>query len=472
MVFIVQLGACKPRETPEDTLMVNWVADIAPANGDARVVIEAADKRINANDPMANSKYKLSRDLAKYAADKLDEKGYKINFVDWSWDAALVQKQTNALMSSGGGDAEVFIGDPMWMKNYVYMNGMLPFPKDLQSHIKDTMLPSAYSSMTVDGEIYGVNIYTTPMVLFVNMNIADMVFGEGNFVPPKTWQDFLDLSAAVELYARNNSKPFMPGAILVQAANGGYLRNNVFFRQQGFDFESSEAPQFNNANVKETLKFLTEVCKLNSGKVTYTDLNNLLTKFVNGESMFYMESSIHCKTSHLAATSKIPNVNYYPIPVPHVVPSDPQYNPDDFYGTSDAEGTMICTLALGVPNYVRESKREAAFEYIRAMIDETPQRAIRDEKSLCALNKAVVDDAEFIAKPENAYAVMFANFLRSPNMQSVPTFKYQNSKAWSQIGNAITRSTNPSVLNTIGSGDYDTFMSDSQNQLYRYWQQG
>jgi ABC-type glycerol-3-phosphate transport system substrate-binding protein len=448
----------------EDMLRVNYVANLAPAAGSAADGLAAAEARMDKNDSTVTSAYRLSYDLSKYAANALSDMGMKIEFVNWGWDAALIQKQTNSLMSSGKRDAEVYIGDPMWLKRFIYMNGLLPFPDDLQAHIEETMLPSAYSSMTADGKMYGVNIFTTPMMLYVNLDVVKKVWPDtyGEYQPPKTWSEFIAQSEAAL------AKNVIPGAICVKSGNDGYLRNNLFFRQQGFDFETETPINFNNDNVKEALKFLNKVTDLNRDKVTATDAGQIQSKFVGGESMFMIESTTLYKQYQTAKGSKISNVLYCPVPVPDAVPSDADYDPAAAYGADDAMGTMICTLTLSVPRYVGAEKQTAAFAYIRAMCDETPQAAIRDERSLCSLNRNVIEDGEFVADPANETVVLFNNALKSGNMMTMPTFYYQNAKSWQQVGNAITRVT----VKSSSAPDYDKIMADSQAQLTVYYGQG
>ena len=362
--------------------------------------------------------------------------GYDLIYDDWGWAESLMQKQTLAFLAEDG--ADIMIGETQ-MPGYAKQGLLKPFPEDLANYIRENLLPAAYKPMEIDGQIYGVATQPSVSLLVYNQGIINKVFGS-DYTPPVTWAEWLDDMAAVD------AADYVPGGVYAGPNAGGYLRYGIFQLQAGGGFVDSEnLPNIDTPENKVALQFLRDMADLNPlGMITSSSANTMVDQFLNGNMAYYVDGSYNPTTcSVYPALSD--GCTVAPLPLP----------------TVDSEENYITIGAsfLSVPEYIDDSKVDVAFEYIRTAIGEAAQTPILTSGIRIPVNKNVYTDTYFDERP---ILEQYYNAMLSDNVYGLPTFTYENSKAWQQVGYMYIKAATTNM--TI-----DEILADAQAAIVEYY---
>ncbi len=151
-----------------------------------------------------------------------------------------------------------------------------PLPEDVQANLKETILPNALNTVTVDGEVYGVPISTENIALLWNKDL----YGEE---APETFEEIIEFAKeyndpATNKYALKwqvddsyHNYPFL-------TAGGMKLfgEDHLDYTQPGFDTaEAAKGVEYHNS--------LREIFDVNVADATW---DTTVSAFQNGEAVF------------------------------------------------------------------------------------------------------------------------------------------------------------------------------------------
>lgn len=362
--------------------------------------------------------------------------GYELTYDDWGWAESLMQKQTLAFLAEDG--ADIMIGETQ-MPGYAQQGLLKPFPDELQTYIRENLLPAAYKPMEIDGEIYGVATQPSVSLLVYNQGIINEVFGN-DYTPPVTWDEWLSDMEAVE------EANYVPGGVYSGPNAGGYLRFGIFQLQAGGGFvDENNLPNINNAGNRNALEFLQSMAALNpNGMITSSTSNTMVDQFLNGNMAYYVDGSYNPMTCHVYPGLS-DGCTVAPLPLPTV-------DSDDTYITIGAS-------FLSVPEYIDDSKVDVAFEYIKTAISEEAQTPILTSGIRIPVNENVFTENYFDDKP---ILEQYYNAMLSDNVYGLPTFTYENSKCWQQIGYMYIKAATTDM-------SLDDILSDAQTAIEEYY---
>jgi multiple sugar transport system substrate-binding protein len=369
--------------------------------------------------------------------DAMHDLGFDLVYDDWGWAESLMQKQTLAFLAEDG--ADIMIGETQ-MPGFAKQGLLKPFPESLANYIRENLLPAAYKPMEIDGQIYGVATQPSVSLLVYNQAIIDEVFGD-EYTPPLTWEDWLSDMEAVA------AKSYIPGGVYAGPNAGGYLRFGVMQFQAGGGFvNSANEPAINTPENKIALQFLRDMADLNPrGMLTSSSASSMTDQFLNGNMAYFVDGSYNPTTCHVYPALGEGGCTVAPLPLP----------------SQDAEDSFITIGAsfLSVPEYIDDDKVEAAFKYIETAISEDAQTPILASGIRIPVNKNVFTDDYLENNPilEQYYQAML-----SENINGLPTFTYENSKCWQQVGYMYIKAATTDM--TI-----DEILSDAQSAIVEYY---
>jgi multiple sugar transport system substrate-binding protein len=433
--FGTVLMACGGSTEIEDkTLVVLYDQAINAGVGSADQILANLEDSIDSSS--TSSVVKTAYDHTVILNDAVKAKGFELVYDDWGWAESLMQKQTLAFLAEDG--ADIMIGETQ-MPGYAKDGLLKPFPEDIANYIRANLLPAAYKPMEFNGQIYGVATQPSVSLLVYNQAIINDVFGE-NYVPPQTWEEWLDDMRAVV------AADYLPGGVYSGPNAGGYLRYGIMQFQAGGGFvDGDNLPAINTPENAIALQFLRDMAELNPmGMITSSSASTMVDQFLNGRMAYFVDGSYNPTTCHVYP-SLTEGCTVAPLPLP----------------SNESEETYITIGAsfLAVPEYIDDAKVEVAFEYIRTAISEEAQTPILTSGIRIPVNKNVYTENYFDDNPilESYYQAML-----SENIFGLPTFSYENSKCWQQVGYMYIKAatTNMSI---------EDILSDAQRAIEEYY---
>ncbi|SFT16000.1 extracellular solute-binding protein [Paenibacillus sp. BC26] len=364
----------------------------------------------------------------KFISTKLKEKNISVKTEDWGWGEPLIQKETAGFLAKNIPD--IIVGETQ-MPGFAQQGLLEAFPDDMAAEIREKLAPAAWKPMEIDGKIYGLASQPGVSSLFWNKKLVK----EAGLDPEKaitTWAELVDNAKKVTDAGKGK---FYGGGVYGAPNFGGYLRYGALVAINGGTFaDANGLPTFNsdaNVEVIELLRTLNANhpagLMLNNNEGTYFDAWN------KGQLAYLIDGpwrAQECKNVGLEC-------GMAPIPL------SPNGKPGN---------VTIGAAFHSVP--VDAKNKEAAFDYIRAMYSTEVQQLIADSNTRSPILKEIAETDDYKTKHPEMYLHYQAMI---GNVQGLPTFAKDNSKAWQIFGDAAVKS-------LMTDGDIKAIMDDAQKR--------
>lgn len=359
--------------------------------------------------------------------NKMNEQNIEVKMEDWGWGEALIQKQTAGFLAKNTPD--IIVGETQ-MPGFAQQGLLEPFPDDMASEIRENVSDAAWKPMEYNGKIYGIAAQPGVSSLFWNKELVKQA-GLDPDKAPDSWAELADFSKKV---TEAGSGKFYGGGVYAGANFGGYLRFGALMMINGGSFATDGLPAFNSEQNVETVNLLRE---LNGdhppGLMVNKDEGAYFDAWYKGQLAYIIDGPWQSQQ----ARDKGIDVGMAPIPL----------SPNGKAGN--------ITIGAAFHSVTKDSKnKEAAFEYIRAMYSKDIQQLIADSNVRSPILKEVAESDDYKTKHPELYVHYQA---MSGNVQGLPTFAKENSKAWQMFGDAVVKS-------LMTKGDVKAILDDAQKR--------
>ncbi|QAY68297.1 extracellular solute-binding protein [Paenibacillus protaetiae] len=359
--------------------------------------------------------------------NKLKEKNINVEMQDWGWGEPLVQKQTAGFLAKNIPD--IIVGETQ-MPGFAQQGLLEPFPDDLANEIRQNVADAAWKPMEIDGKIYGFAAQPGVSSLFWNKDLVKQA-GLDPDKAPTTWAELLDHIQKVTAAGKGK---FYGGGVYAGANFGGYLRFGALMMINGGNFAVDGQPAFNSPQNVETISYLRQLnAEHPAGLMVNTSEGAYFDAWYKGQLGYIIDGP------WMAQQSKDKNIDVGMASIP----LSPNGKPGDI------------TIGAAFTSVPKDSKnKEAAFEYIRAMFSDDIQQLIADSNVRSPVLKKIAESDDYKTKHPDLYTHYLA---MSGNVQGLPTFAKDNTKAWQVFGDAVVKS-------LMTKGDIQAIMDDAQKK--------
>ncbi|WP_054023865.1 extracellular solute-binding protein [Bacillus sp. FJAT-28004] len=357
----------------------------------------------------------------------LKDKNIEAVTEDWGWGEALIQKQTAGFLAKNMPD--IIVGETQ-MNGFAQQGLLEPFPDSLADEIRANVADAAWKPMEYNGDIYGLAAQPGVSSLFWNKDLVRQA-GLDPEKAPTTWEELVENSKKVTEAGKGK---FYGGGVYAGANFGGYLRYGALMMINGGAFATDGKATFNSDANIETVSLLRELNASHApGLMVNTNEGSYFDAWSKGQLAYLIDGPWQ---SQQARNNKI-DVGMAPIPL----------SPNGKAGN--------ITIGAAFHSVPKDSKnKEAAFEYIRAMFSRDIQQLVADSNVRSPILKEIAESEAY----QKDHPELYTHYLAmSGNVQGLPTFAKDNSKAWQIWGDAVTKS-------IMTKGDIKAILDDAQKR--------
>ncbi|MDR9852495.1 extracellular solute-binding protein [Paenibacillus sp. VCA1] len=357
----------------------------------------------------------------------MKEKNIEVNMQDWGWGEPLIQKQTAGFLAKNMPD--IIVGETQ-MNGFAQQGLLEPFPDDMADEIRKNVADAAWKPMEYNGKIYGLAAQPGVSSLFWNKDLVKQA-GLDPDKAPATWAELAD---NVKKVTEAGKGKFYGGGVYAGANFGGYLRYGALMMINGGAFAADGKPVFNSDANVETVTLLRDLNASNApGLMVNTNEGTYFDAWYKGQLAYIIDGPWQ---SQQARDKKI-DVGMAPIPM----------SPNGKAGN--------ITIGAAFHSVPKDSKhKEAAFEYIRAMYSKDVQQLIADSNVRSPILKEIAESDTYKKEHPELYTHYQA---MGGNVQGLPTFAKDNSKAWQIWGDAVVKA-------LMTKGDVKAILDDAQKR--------
>lgn len=360
-------------------------------------------------------------------AAQMKEKNIEVHMEDWGWGEPLIQKQTAGFLAKNMPD--VIVGETQ-MNGFAQQGLLEPFPKEMADEIRDKVVEAAWKPMEYNGEIYGLAAQPGVSSLFWNKDLVKQARLDPEKAP-ETWDEFVE---NVKKVTEAGNGKFYGGGVYAGANFGGYLRYGALMMINGGTFAEEGQPTFNSQANVETVALLRELNAYNApGLMVNTNEGTYFDAWYKGQFAYIIDGPWQAQQ---ARNNNI-DVGMAPIPL------SPNGKPGNI------------TIGAAFHSVPKDSKnKEAAFEYIRSLYSKEIQQLIADSNVRSPILKRIAESEDYKTKHPELYTHYEA---MSGNVQGLPTFAKDNSKAWQIWGDAVVKA-------LMTNGEIQAILDDAQQK--------
>jgi multiple sugar transport system substrate-binding protein len=341
-----------------------------------------------AQDATLNVLSPLPPDPAPPGAAKFSEEA----FAKWQADnGAAVTYETVAWPELHGKMATNFASgthtwDVMYMSGWVpeFSKFVTPFAGNLPADLVADLPPSSFSTVTWDGQKYGVVFTLSLLTMFYNKEHLDQA---GFKEPPKTWDE-------LKTYAKELTRDGRHGWVLNYGAPegiGGVASYWMCFLQQagGKLYGEDGMPAFNSEEGIAGLQTMVDLMpSTDPGSISYVGINDATNVLLAGKASMMMNWPFMWKPAQDPANSQIVGKL-----AGALLPAGPA-------GTASIDGTDAWTIATTSPN------PEKAQKLIEFYLDPEVQKRQAIDTGWLPIRLSTLADAEVQAALPNAAVVL------------------------------------------------------------------
>ncbi|MBB6671593.1 extracellular solute-binding protein [Cohnella nanjingensis] len=357
----------------------------------------------------------------------MKEKNIEVNMQDWGWGEPLIQKQTAGFLAKNIPD--VIVGETQ-MNGFAQQGLLEPFPDDMADEIRQNVADAAWKPMEYDGKIYGLAAQPGVSSLFWNKDLVK----QAGLDPEKAPASWAELADNVKKVTEAGKGKFYGGGVYAGANFGGYLRYGALMVINGGAFAEGGKPVFNSDANVETVELLRELNANNApGLMVNTNEGAYFDAWYKGQVAYIIDGPWQ---SQQARNNKI-DVGMAPIPL----------SPNGKAGN--------ITIGAAFHSVPKDSKnKEAAFQYIRAMYSKDIQQLIADSNVRSPVLKEIAESETY----QKEHPELYTHYLAmSGNVQGLPTFAKDNSKAWQIWGDGVAKA-------LMTKGEIKAILDDAQKK--------
>jgi len=195
---------------------------------------------------------------------------------------------------------------------------LLPLPSEVveKSDFNSKYYNVAGQDLVQNGTVYGIPLYADTLSLYINNDLFASTQSGSTMPPPKTWQEFINISTALTKRDEN-------GAIQIGGAGIGTYDNvnhapdiiSLLLAQNGVDLNN---PSKNQEKIADAIRFYTNFSRVENNVWDSTQDNTLLA-FSQGKLAMYFGYS----WDYFEIKAKNPNIKMTVAPVPQLITDDP-----------------------------------------------------------------------------------------------------------------------------------------------------
>lgn len=308
---------------------------------------ESASSKENGNEPVT-IRVLSSDDFAGFREETIKDfqtkyPNIKVQLEHVAYDQ-LHDKELASFNAKGDGTYDVVDVDEIWTAEYADAGFIQPVSKRYTDEMKKGILPSGLNIVSYKSEYYGLPMFNDVLFFYYN---EDLLKKAGFDHPPKTWDEFTQMSKALQ------DKKLVEG----NASSWGWSANEglVCYYSQflgsfgGKFFDEQGNPVFNNEKGVQALQYMADSMGkegiVDKGSINYNDrqildaFKNGKTAFVSGWSFYWGE--INDKDSKVKGQAKVA-----------LVPS----------GNGNQSSTVTGSMYLGVTQQTKHA--DAAWKFI------------------------------------------------------------------------------------------------------------
>ena len=240
LLLVTILAACSGQPTPVATSAQSGVEETEEPMGDEPVEVRFVILGYGPNTPV----------LYQEAIDDFEAENpnIKVNLENVSWD--LAHEKLIGWISSGDVPDISVIG-PKWIPELMKLDGLQPFGPYVSQEFLDNFPDSLLDPLTFDGKVYSVPEALSTRLMYYR---KDLYSEAGYDQPPKTWDEFTEVSKAV------NDPPGMYGFVIQGAGDETVWYYTYFMLGGGGYFTDADGNWALNqpANI-EALEYMVEL---------------------------------------------------------------------------------------------------------------------------------------------------------------------------------------------------------------------
>ncbi|WP_438432093.1 extracellular solute-binding protein [Gorillibacterium sp. sgz500922] len=359
--------------------------------------------------------------------NQLQAKNISVKYEDWGWADQLTQKETAAFLAKNVPD--LIVGETQ-MPGFAQQGLLEPFPDELANEIREKVVEAAWKPMDYNGKLYGLASQPGVSSLFWNKKLVR----EAGIDPDKAPATWAELLGNVKKVTAAGKGKYYGGGVYAGANAGGYLRYGTLLVINGGGFAVDGQPAFNTAQNVEAVQFLRELgSNFPPGVMVATSEGTYFDAWYKSQIAYSIDGPWGAQQSR----DKGIDVGMAPLPL----------SPN-----GSAGNITIGAAFYSVPKDAKN--KEAAFEYIRALYSKDVQQLVADSNNRAPVLKEIAEAANYKEQHPEMYSSYQA---MSGNVQGLPTFAKDNSKAWQTFGDAVVKS-------IMTKGDIPSILNDAQKK--------
>lgn len=348
--------------------------------------------------------------------------GIKINFMSVGYDS-LHQKEVTAL-EGGGNTYDIIDVDCIWTPEYVTKGYIEKIDDKVTAEMKKGIVPAARDILVYKGSYYGLPMFNDVLFFYYN---ADILTKAGFSKPPKSWEEFVSMSQAIQ------GKKLAPyGSVWGWAqAEGLICYYTAIVHGFGGDLvDVKGAPKVDTpANVK-ALTFMVDTIsrtKVSDPASITADDRSMLNAFSQGKIPFGMNWSFAWslfndpKESNVVGKIKV-----------GLVPG----------AASEKVKSATCAGSMGLAITKTTKNREAAWKYIDFLASKPIQKKQAIAAGALPIWIALYEDKELKAK-HPALADMSAQLLTAYNRPMIVNYNEFSQVLQVEVQNALAGKKTP-----------------------------
>ena len=355
----------------------------------------------------------------------------KINYVKQS--SVNYRTRAQAQVKDGEGP-DVFRIHNTWLLMFLKEGSLLPAPAEIfsLSDYKTLFYPVTSASFVKDGKIFAAPYEIDGLALFYN---EEMLNGVGG-VPPKTWQEFVDL--ATKMTVKNETGIKTAGAAMGAVGNVDHwsdILGLLLMQQPGVDLNNVAS-----SAVAEILRFYTGFITDPRRKVWDKDLPNSTEMFASNRLGFYFAPS--WRAHELRVMN--PNLVFKVVPVPQLPGRNVGWA--TFWAEAVSSKSQNPTEAWKFVKYLTSEQAEKSMYAEAAKI-----RLFGEPYSLVSLSSELASDP--IVGAFVTQGPVYKNWYLSSNTFDNNGINEEMIKYWEDGVNATLAGTDPATaLQTVNLG--------------------
>ena len=348
--------------------------------------------------------------------------GIKINFMSVGYDS-LHQKEVTAL-EGGGNTYDIIDVDCIWTPEYVTKGYIDKIDDKVTADMKKGIVPAARDILVYKGSYYGLPMFNDVLFFYYN---ADILTKAGFSKPPKSWEEFVSMSQAIQ------GKKLAPyGSVWGWAqAEGLICYYTAIVHGFGGDLVDAKGePKVDTpANVKALTFMVDSIAKTkvsDPASITADD-RSMLNAFSQGKIPFGMNWSFAWslfndpKESNVVGKIKV-----------GLVPG----------AASEKVKSATCAGSMGLAITKTTKNREAAWKYIEFLASKPIQKKQAIAAGALPIWTALYEDKELKAK-HPALADMSAQLLTAYNRPMIVNYNEFSQVLQVEVQNALAGKKTP-----------------------------